>query len=170
MKDIENFPREVGHGAKKCKEGDRQKCITSPNGSKVCVADAIHICRNGEWQIEGTMPDPIKDNDEKICTMEYSPVCGQPPIPECLKKMLCKMPTPLPKTYSNKCLMESDGAEFLYEGQCQDKIPRNFEIPENCVSWFDGCNTCGVENGQLKYCTKRACRENPDGARCLKFK
>ena len=26
-----------------------------------------------------------------------------------------------------------------------------------CVSYYDGCNTCGVENGMLTFCTKRAC-------------
>jgi len=30
-------------------------------------------------------------------------------------------------------------------------------IPETCTSWFDGCNTCGVSNGELTFCTERAC-------------
>jgi hypothetical protein len=44
-------------------------------------------------------------------------------------------------------------------------------IPENCTSWFDGCNGCAVENGQLTYCTERAC--NPDQLKpgyCTAFK
>jgi hypothetical protein len=27
---------------------------------------------------------------------------------------------PAPKTYSNTCLLKTDGAEFLYEGKCKD--------------------------------------------------
>ena len=36
------------------------------------------------------------------------------------------------------------------------------EIPNNCESWFDGCNSCRVENGQLTFCTEMACSENYD--------
>ncbi len=32
-------------------------------------------------------------------------------------------------------------------------------IPEDCITWFDGCNTCGIENGRPMICTLRACRE-----------
>ena len=30
-------------------------------------------------------------------------------------------------------------------------------IPANCALWFDGCNRCIVENGEVKACTKMAC-------------
>ena len=30
-------------------------------------------------------------------------------------------------------------------------------IPLDCVSWNDGCNTCGVEQGQTTMCTMMAC-------------
>lgn len=30
-------------------------------------------------------------------------------------------------------------------------------IPSTCVSWFDGCNTCRVINGQLGSCTRMMC-------------
>jgi len=26
-----------------------------------------------------------------------------------------------------------------------------------CVSWYDGCNTCGCKNGRTTFCTKRFC-------------
>ncbi|MBI1969853.1 hypothetical protein HYS48_04115 [Candidatus Woesearchaeota archaeon] len=29
--------------------------------------------------------------------------------------------------------------------------------PADCTSWFDGCNTCEVVNGQIRVCTKKAC-------------
>lgn len=30
-------------------------------------------------------------------------------------------------------------------------------IPTNCVQWYDGCNTCSVSHGQIRYCTRRQC-------------
>ena len=36
-------------------------------------------------------------------------------------------------------------------------------IPLNCDTWFDGCNTCRVSNGILGPCTRMMCfrEENP---------
>ena len=42
---------------------------------------------------------------------------------------------------------------------------------ENCESWFNGCNTCYVENGIISGCTERYCL--PDQykeAKCTKYK
>lgn len=44
--------------------------------------------------------------------------------------------------------------------------PRNPMIPKDCVSWYDGCNTCTVENQQIGACTKKACT-NKEAPRCL---
>ena len=30
-------------------------------------------------------------------------------------------------------------------------------IPKNCMTWFDGCNTCQVNNGQIGGCTRMMC-------------
>ena len=30
-------------------------------------------------------------------------------------------------------------------------------IPKNCVTWYDGCNTCSVSNGILQGCTLMMC-------------
>ena len=35
-------------------------------------------------------------------------------------------------------------------------------IPSSCVSWFDGCNTCRVINGQLGSCTRMMCFREDD--------
>jgi len=43
--------------------------------------------------------------------------------------------------------------------------PTSFEnidttiIPEGCISWFDGCNTCIILNGQIAGCTKMYCEQ-----------
>ena len=36
-------------------------------------------------------------------------------------------------------------------------------IPQSCATWFDGCNTCQVINGQIRGCTRMMCfrEENP---------
>lgn len=30
-------------------------------------------------------------------------------------------------------------------------------VPRNCVTWYDGCNTCSANNGQLQGCTLMMC-------------
>jgi hypothetical protein len=57
--------------------------------------------------------------DVAICTMEYAPVCGQPPEPACRHSFpACMVPTPGPQTYSNRCMMNAAGATFISEGTC----------------------------------------------------
>ena len=49
--------------------------------------------------------------------------------------------------------------------------PQNIDpntIPSTCVSWFDGCNTCRVNNGQLGGCTRMMCFRE-DEPRCLQY-
>lgn len=42
------------------------------------------------------------------------------------------------------------------------------QIPTNCATWFDGCNTCIVTNGELSECTEMACnyKQTP---KCVKY-
>jgi hypothetical protein len=54
------------------------------------------------------------------CTMEYAPVCGQPKW-YCPPGMGCAAVMPEPKTYGNRCMMNAEGAEFLYNGQCRSE-------------------------------------------------
>lgn len=42
-------------------------------------------------------------------------------------------------------------------------------IPENCSNWFDGCNNCFVQSGQIAWCTRMAC-ETMEEAKCTEFK
>ena len=39
-------------------------------------------------------------------------------------------------------------------------IQSSDEIPWNCVTWFDGCNTCTVKDGILSICTLMLCFRN----------
>ena len=39
----------------------------------------------------------------------------------------------------------------------------------NCTGYNDGCNSCGVENGQITYCTEMWC-EKPGEPYCTSWK
>jgi len=41
-------------------------------------------------------------------------------------------------------------------------------IPKNCATWFDGCNRCSVNDGKVRFCTRRACLRLEDPA-CLSY-
>ncbi len=57
-----------------------------------------------------------------VCTADYTPVCGRPSgcANSCPPGAMCPMYCMLqqPKTYSNRCLLDAAGAEFLYNGAC----------------------------------------------------
>lgn len=52
------------------------------------------------------------------CTLEYNPVCGQPPW-ACPDGMYCATVMPAQQTYSNRCFMNAASATFVHEGVCQ---------------------------------------------------
>jgi len=41
-------------------------------------------------------------------------------------------------------------------------------IPVDCVSWYDGCNTCSVANGIIELCTMMYCY-SPQSSECLAY-
>lgn len=86
------------------------------------------------------------------CTKEYKPVCGA-------KTIYCVTTPcdPILTTYSNKCMMQADGANFLYEGQCRTETTDPSTNPQ-CKSWYDGCNSCSRSApGGPAMCTLKAC-------------
>lgn len=86
------------------------------------------------------------------CTKEYRPVCG-------LKQVTCITApcNPVSTTYSNKCMMQADGATFAYEGQCRTDSS-DPSANSQCKSWYDGCNSCGrSEPGGPAACTLKYC-------------
>ncbi len=42
------------------------------------------------------------------------------------------------------------------------------QISNNCVIWYDGCNTCIVNNGHIGTCTEMVCITQ-DNVRCLRY-
>ena len=89
-----------------------------------------------EFQYEGE----CKDDEPKpiACTREYDPVCGQP-VFDCPEGAVCMMP--LPVTYSNKCMMQAAGAEYLYHGKCEQDTPVLPE-PTDTKYYVGDTNSC----------------------------
>jgi hypothetical protein len=54
---------------------------------------------------------------------------------------------------------------------CEFDTEENIQvIPEDCISWFDGCNNCMVSDGELGGCTKKYCEPDMiEEPRCLEF-
>lgn len=110
---------------------------------------------------EENISDPIENWDTLVCTMEYAPVCWQPDqaIPICPAGTDCMVVDQLkPKTYSNKCVMNSEWAEFLYEGKCKNEI-------EKCVwlwwYWPNGSLWPNDSNANKKCCPWLTLVPNP---------
>jgi hypothetical protein len=43
------------------------------------------------------------------------------------------------------------------DAYCKDVVNVNGDIPLNCLTWYDGCNTCSVNNGNIEGCTLMYC-------------
>jgi putative hemolysin len=98
--------------------------------------------------------------DNTACTMEYAPVCGQ-------FQMLCShMPCPPDqKTFGNRCQMNAEWYDFLYDWECKTSAPDL----SDCETYFDWCNNCSISDWKLMACTLMYC-ETPQEPKCIKYK
>ena len=49
-------------------------------------------------------------------------------------------------------------------GRCIRVWEESCQIPDNCLGWSDGCNTCNVIRGKVGACTEMMCfaQSNPE--------
>ncbi len=107
--------------------------------------------------------------DEKPCTKEYMPVCGEVQV-QCIKAPC----PPLKTTYPNRCMAENAGAQDIQEGSCQEEGP---DLKGTCESaegtWLPDSSECenlskeSCENigGTYNECAS-ACRNDPEAEIC----
>lgn len=69
---------------------------------------------------------------------------------------------------NQRCDAVAGGCVSYYSQNLNDT--RNvINIPAGCTSWYDGCNSCVVENGAIVMCTQRSCGGNFNLPKCTSF-
>lgn len=110
-------------------------------------------------------------DNTKICTTQYDPVCGRRDTG--IRCVTTPCPSSELKTYSNSCFLKNDNAEFVHEGECtlEDGVELPAQTPpDNCKSWFDGCNSCGrTSPGGPMACTLKACLSTEQKPMCKEY-
>jgi len=58
---------------------------------------------------------------------------------------------------TNNCIASAGYTWCKLFGRCIRLWETSCKIPENCLTWNDGCNMCSVENGKQAICTMMEC-------------
>ncbi|MFT4310595.1 MAG: Kazal-type serine protease inhibitor family protein [Candidatus Woesearchaeota archaeon] len=90
------------------------------------------------------------DEDVRVCPAIYAPVCGVDNV-----------------TYGNSC--EAGDVAIAYDGECGRTFVTDmygYIVPDDCKSWFDGCNTCMIDEDGMMACTRIFC-ETPGEPYCM---
>ena len=88
------------------------------------------------------------------------PSLMEPVVDEC---STCPPPIPCPEPYIpniDNCRLNSYTDNCGCQTRCPSYDCRNVvtsEIPDNCATWHDGCNTCQVRDGRAEICTLMYC-------------
>ena len=58
---------------------------------------------------------------------------------------------------TNNCIASAGYIWCTILGKCIRTWITACEYPVNCLTWNDGCNVCGLENGELTFCSEMMC-------------
>lgn len=147
-----------------------EECVAA--GNPVMESYPRQCSHKGEIfteEIDVTPPVPTIPTDEKPCTREYMPVCGEVQV-QCIKAPC----PPIQTTFSNRCEAENAGATNIVEGVCVDEAPN---LEGACLSfdgtWLSGTQECEWMSqeqceslgGTFNECAS-ACRNDPTAEIC----
>ena len=99
-------------------------------------------------------------NSECVDKVGINQTCGGYVMPSmenrCLDELECvntmgPMIADAPGKCKERCNSNENRDEY---GNC---IPQQTIIPSNCATYYDGCNTCQVRNGEAEICTLMYC-------------
>lgn len=120
-----------------------------------CVLDGGYSwCESSQncirpWETECPPYDPIEE-------CEPCP----PPLP-------CPLPD-FPELNLGDCKLNNHIDECGCQIACPSYDCSNVVIPDNCVTWYDGCNTCQVRNNRADICTLMYCFQQSEPY-CMHF-
>lgn len=124
--------------------------ITQTSALDIACTEEAKMCSDGSFVGRvGPSCEFAACPVEQVCTKEYAPVCGELQV-QCIMAPCY----PIQETYSNRCMMEAAGAEFLSEGVCKDEDPIICPMNYAPVCGEDGVtygNSCMAQKVPVKY-------------------
>lgn len=135
------------------------------HNSHNCVADGgYQWCESTQSCVrpwETPCPRLVIDPPRPIVNDQSTTYCQNSPV------QMCRMMCPIHTCPTGQCIMRN--------GNCCDMScvnenyqPPRSQIPSNCLTWNDGCNTCSVTNGNLGACTRMLCLRT-ETPRCIRY-
>ncbi len=114
------------------------ECITSNDCSGICPPPLP--CPLPDLSIDVSNCNIVSHNDECGCQSGCPTYdCSRK---ECMFNSDCD--------HNQRCVRDSEHRYY----KCVDNV--NI-IPDNCMEWYDGCNRCHINNGQISGCTMMYC-------------
>lgn len=86
---------------------------------------------------------------------------------ECPQPMPCPLPD-MPELNLGDCRLNNNIDECGCQMACPSYDCSQVVIPDNCLTFFDGCNTCQVRNGRADICTLMYCFQQSEPY-CMHF-